>query len=121
MADTTVKMVAGPGYGEGQQKVSWEYEETLSAVAVGKKVLIPHGVNNIAVTISFTGSALGKISTTTEKIDVVKAGTADIWIDWPTGATGTNATASLDPCTAIRVECTNAGTAGTVKFTVRAQ
>jgi hypothetical protein len=100
---------------EGQ--FGYEYEDTGAAAGNGPWIIIPVDVRTVTVTCQAAGTT-AKVQTTTDKIAVVKAGTAETGVDWDDGAVSTATSAACTPPTAIRL--VQAG-AGTSKLTVRAQ
>ena len=95
---------------EGEQKeMAWEYEVTLSSVTTSDAILLPRGINGGVTTISFTGTAEGKVQSTSSSFNTIRNGTA-IWVDWDAGVvTVTTQDAFSPPPTAIRLNQTSAG------------
>lgn len=105
----------------GSEKIfAFEEEVTLEAADTGDDVLVPDDVRGIALSLSFTGTATGKIEFTLSKVNTVQAGDG-IWQDWDEGDITDQATttAYLVPVTAFRVVMT--GGTGTVTMAARAQ
>ena len=98
-------------------KFAFEVSETLSAAGNGTTFIVPDEIATIAVTVSFTGSAKGKMQHTTDSVAEAKAGTCT-WIDWDIGEIGANRTNMCDPVTALRAVQTDTGT---MKVSMRAQ
>ena len=98
-------------------KFAWEYEESLAAGGNGESVILPDEIIGFAVTVEFTGGGTGYISTTTDSISNVKAGTCT-WVTWDLGTVGTTKQDYARPVTAIRMTQV---AAGTMKMTCRAQ
>ena len=68
----------------GTRLEAFEADIDLSGAGTSDFILIPSDVNNVTVTVSFTGGAEGYIEATTDKIEKVIAGTA-IWVTWTQG------------------------------------
>lgn len=111
------KMLIAPVEQTINNSVAYEIEENLIAASNSDSILIPGGIQNIAVTISFTGGATGKVQTTTDKINTVKNGSPD-WVDWDIGVVGATRQDVSVPVTAIRAVQV---TPGTMKMTARVQ
>jgi hypothetical protein len=114
-----IKEMTRAGITTNRNEDVWEYKETLgSQDTYGNTVLIPGGVKNVSVTISFVGGSAGKIQTSTDTIDTLQNGTP-VWVDWPEGDVSVNTSDRCAPPSAIRVYQTVAGTSCTM--TIRAQ
>lgn len=101
----------------GTRLEAFEADIDLSAAGTSDYVLIPSDVNNVTVTVSFTGGAEGYIEATTDKIEKVLVGTA-VWITWTQGQVSSDTQDSAYPPTALRAVQVGAGTMHT---SVRAQ
>ncbi len=115
-----VKMIrASQGYGQdNNNKVAFEYQKTVSALAAGDSILIPQDVQNVNVQMVPAASGEGKVQYTNDKVEQVVAGTAN-WIDWDAGIRAANTVDVFYPPTAIRINKTNAP--GTLTLSLRAQ
>ena len=95
---------------------AWEIEVNLSAAGNSDWYLIPDKVDNISVTVSFTGGATGKVQTCTDKVDVIKNGTP-VPVDWPFGLVAITTQKACWPPSGIRAVQVGAGT---MKLSIRA-
>lgn len=121
MADETVQMTAKiPQPGSAYIDPAFEYSETLRALGNTKKILIPMTCNTVSVSLSFTGGAKGKVQACIDLLDNIRAGT-ETWVDWPDGEISTAMQATCNPPASIRAVMTDAGTAGTLKFSIVGQ
>jgi hypothetical protein len=114
---SVVKMQTAPINEGAANHFAFEYEGNLAAGGDGDSVLLPDEIQGFSVTVSFTGGGTGYVSTTTDTIDKVKAGTA-VWVAWPEGTIAATHQDYARPCTAIKMTQV---AAGTMKMTVRAQ
>lgn len=108
--------VAPVGYGAGG-RFAYEVSVALAAAGDSDDFLVPPDVNQVAFTVKPAGGATGKVQVTTDKVSIVKAGTAD-WTDWDLGAVSSIKSDASVPVTAFRFVQANTGT---LKGTARAQ
>ena len=105
----------------GEKGFAFEYAVTLAAISNGDWLIIPDDIKSIAVTLSFTDSAEGKVQTTTDKVETVKLG-SPVAVDWTSGVVSATTSDATSPVTALRLSQTSiGGGSGTVKMTLRAQ
>ena len=83
---------------------------------VSEWVLIPDKVQNVSITITFTGGATGTVQTSTDKVDTIKTG-VPLAISWPFGVVGVDTQKACYPPSAIRIFQI---AAGTMAMTIRA-
>jgi hypothetical protein len=115
-----VKMIrASQGYGQdNNNKVAFEYQKTVSALAADDSILIPQDVQNLNVQVVVASGGQGKVQYTNDKVEEVVADTAN-WIDWDAGVVSANSVDVFYPPTAVRINKTNAP--GTLTLSLRAQ
>lgn len=96
---------------------SFEAHETLNATGNGQWILIPTGVQSVAITLDATLGS-GKIQVSSDSLIDIKNNIASKVIDWDAGIV-TNALSNdvFFPCTAIR----QVNISGTTSIGVRAQ
>ena len=112
------RMERVPVDGEASE-LAWQYEDSLSGAGNGAAIIIPDGVNKISVTAIPAGGCSVKVQATTDKINDVEQEKATVdWVDWDIGLSATTAQDVSDPCTAIRLVQSGAGSS---ELKVRAQ
>ena len=120
MADNFIEMQLANITASGEMRVfAHEMELSLSSPGNSQWIIIPLGVTQIAVTISFTDGGRGKIQTTTDIIRRVKENDGVIPVDWELGVVVDTIQDSVIPVTALRLVQTS--DPGSSKITVRAQ
>jgi len=117
MPNATLEMDAVPLMPNGSPtKHVFEKEVSLASATESPAIIIPQGINSVAVTLSVGSGGQGKVQASTDLLDTVKNGTV-IWKDWDNGVVTANTQESCIPVTALRLVQT---TTGTTKLTVRA-
>lgn len=99
--------VAQTGYSLGEQR-GWEFELTLNSPGMSDWIIIPEKINNISVTLDFSGGSSGYVQTTTNRVDTVLNG-SPVAIDWPFGIINVKQSEKCKPATAIRAVQVNSG------------
>ena len=110
-------MEVAPSYGNWQNhRQAYESEVSLASVTTSDIILIPQDVNNVSISVIVGAGGQGNVDVSNDSVYTVKNG-APTWI--PNSiALVANTLINLEPCTAIRLNQSNAGT---VKMCVRAQ
>jgi hypothetical protein len=112
-----LSMTQVPVQGEASE-LAWEAEDSLAGAGNGKAIIVPDGVNQLAVTLAIT-SGSAKVQTTTDKINAVEQEKATVtWVDWDAGEVSATRADVCAPVTALRLVQT---TAGATALKVRAQ
>ena len=94
---------------------SFEHSDQLTSPGNGPWVLIPNGIDNIAVTLSISAGS-GKVQITNDLDATVRTG-APVAVDWPLGGVSGTVEDSCKPVTAIR----QVNYSGTTTLSMRAQ
>lgn len=119
MADNFIEMQKTNISPDGEQRIfAYEMELSLSSIGNTQWILVPLRVQQITVSLIFTGGARAKVQTTTSPILTVKEGTPNS-LDWPHGVINQNCSDVCVPVTALRLVKTV--DSGTVEIEVRAQ
>ena len=100
-----------------QRDVCFQKEITLMEDGTSDWIVIPDQINDISVTISFTGGAAGKVQTTTDSLFVIKNG-SPYPVDWPYGVVNYLFKDSCYPVSGMRIIQIGSGT---MRMTMRAQ
>ena len=110
-------MQVAPSYGNWQNhRQAYESEVSLASVTTSEAIMIPQDVNNVSISIIVGAGGQGFVDVSNDSVYEVKNGTPT-WL--PNSiALVANTLVNIEPCTAIRLNQSNAGT---VKMCVRAQ
>jgi hypothetical protein len=120
MADNFIEMQLANITLSGEMRVfAHEMELSLSSTGDSQWIIIPLGITQIAVTISFSSGGRGKIQTTTDIIRRIKDNDGIIPVDWSLGVVNNTIQDSVIPVTALRLVQTSE--TGSSKISVRAQ
>lgn len=113
-----LSMTQVPVQGEASD-LAWQASDALAGAGNGKAIIIPDGVNTVAVTVVPSGGASAKVQATTDLINLVEQESASVvWVDWDAGLVSANTQDYCVPVTAIRLVQSGAGAS---TLSVRAQ
>ena len=106
-------------YDETITNIAFEYEDELSAIAVGNWIIIPNNIKFISTQLIFSGTAIAKVEYTCSPLANILADTA-IANPSEAGMVSVNTFEKFDTVSAIRLNVVGY-TSGTVKLQLRVQ
>jgi hypothetical protein len=102
-----VKNMVKVGIPGEKDELAWEIRDELSASGNGNTILVPDGIDGIAISVEPT-TAQAKFQYTMSTLAEVLSGNA-VWYDSDTGLSSVNYNDVIFPCTAIRLVQSGAG------------
>lgn len=103
---------------ESKDVTAWEFTYTLKGAGDGDWILIPDRISGVAVVVTFTGGASGKVQTAQGEVFEIKSG-GGVIDDWEKGVVSTQETDVLVTAVAA-MRIVQIGT-GTMTIRMRAQ